>query len=230
MDNTQIFTVPEKVEEPALVIPAKKFLAKRNKKHTWLFSVAKLFVVIGLVFLLLPIASTKIAEVTSASSTQSLYDMSLSLKDATKKEAGAKLPSFDSSLPTEPWIKIKSIGVDTQIKQLPIDRSEDALKVGAWMPINFGTPNSDGPVIVAAHRFGYLKWTNLFRRQHSFFNFPKLKEGDQVDIIWHQRDYKYKIYKIESNTEISNYNSDLILFTCNDLVSNMRIVVYAHRI
>ena len=60
---------------------------------------------------------------------------------------------------------------------------------------DFGTPlDRTKPVILAAHRFGYLAWTNLYRRKNSFYNLPKLKEGDLVEITYKQRKYTYEIY------------------------------------
>jgi sortase (surface protein transpeptidase) len=137
-------------------------------------------------------------------------------------------PKIDPSLPLEARITIPSIGVDAEIQESTLDNYEDALKKGIWRVPDFGTPYSrNKPTIVAAHRFGYLAWTNIFRRKNSFFNLPKLKEGEIVEIIWRQRRYVYEVYATEEGGEITDYSADLILYTCQSLTSPIRIFKYA---
>lgn len=141
---------------------------------------------------------------------------------------GDYLPAFDASLPTENYIYIPSIGVSSQIFEASIENYESALKNGIWRTPDFNTPsNQSRPTILAAHRYGYLSWDNMFRRQHSFFNLPKLNQGDTVEIVWRQRKYTYTIYAESSGTQIEDYSADLILYTCNDLSSDVRVVKYA---
>jgi sortase (surface protein transpeptidase) len=78
-----------------------------------------------------------------------------------------------------------------------------------------------------AHRFGYLKWTNSYRRKNSFFNLPKLKNEDTIQILWRQRKYTYAVYAESEGTEINDYTADLVLYTCKDLSSDVRFFVYA---
>lgn len=138
------------------------------------------------------------------------------------------IPAFDSSLPLENRLFIPSIKVDTQIWEASLENHEDALKKGVWRANDASTPeNRDVPTILAAHRFGYLKWDNLYRRYNSFYNLSKMKEGDTVEIIWKQRKYIYGVYRIEEDTKINDYSADLILYTCRDLTSDIRIFVYA---
>jgi sortase (surface protein transpeptidase) len=85
-------------------------------------------------------------------------------------------------------------------------------------------------VILAAHRFGYLEWTNEYRIKNSFFNLPKLNPGDEFEILWDQRHYKYKVAKVTEGEEIDDYSYDAILYTCKFLVSKTRIFVYAKRV
>ena len=137
-------------------------------------------------------------------------------------------PRFDVSLPLENTIRISSIGVDSKIQESTLEYYEEALKKGVWRVSDFGTPPTrNKPMIVAAHRFGYLAWNNIFRRENSFFNLPKLKEGDIVEIIWRQRKYVYEVYATEETEEISDYSADLILYTCETLSSPIRIYKYA---
>lgn len=137
-------------------------------------------------------------------------------------------PAQDSSLPLGSYLKVPKIGIETSIYENSYENHEEALKKGAWRVPDYGTPSQRGvPVILAAHRFGYIAWSNVFRRQHSFYNLPKLENGDTVEIIWDQRKYTYAIYGESEGTEITDYSADLILYTCVDLSSNVRIFKYA---
>lgn len=137
-------------------------------------------------------------------------------------------PRFDVSLPKETTVKISSIGVDSEIHEATIDNYEDALREGIWRVSDFGTPFlRSNPTILVAHRYGYLAWSNLFRRQASFYNLPELKEGDTIEITWRQRKYVYAVYASSEGEEIADYSADLILYTCEDLSSPTRIFKYA---
>lgn len=137
-------------------------------------------------------------------------------------------PRFNPQLPSENRLIIPSIGVDTQIQEATLENYEEALKEGVWRVSDFGTPFSrQRPTILTAHKFGYLKWSNLFRRKNSFYSLPKLKEGGIVEIIWKQRKYVYKIYGTGEGEEIADYSADLILYTCESLNSPVRIIKYA---
>jgi sortase (surface protein transpeptidase) len=137
-------------------------------------------------------------------------------------------PRFDPKLPMESRIKIPSIGVDSQIQEATLDNLESALKKGVWRVSDFGTPADRAKTtILAAHRFGYLAWSNLYRRKNSFFNLPKLKVGQTVELIWKQRKYVYEIYGESKGEEISDYSANLILYTCEALNSPVRIFKYA---
>lgn len=138
-------------------------------------------------------------------------------------------PLFDASLPSENGLIIEKIGVRSEIREG--ENWAEILKKGVWRVPSFGTPESnDLPIILAAHRFGYITWTNSFRTLNSFYNLPKLKVGDQVEIVWNQRKYIYKIYQEETGTKISDYAADLILYTCELWNSPVRIFKYAKRV
>lgn len=139
------------------------------------------------------------------------------------------LPPLDESLPTENMIKVSSIGVDSKI----IENSDPykGLLKGTWIVPDFGRPNqNDLPVIIAAHRFGYTSWSSQFRYTSSFYNLPKTKVGDRVQIIWEQRLYEYEVYKIDDNTQITDYDADLILYTCRMYNSPIRVFRYLNRV
>ncbi len=139
------------------------------------------------------------------------------------------LPPFDPSLPTDNGLIIDKIKVRGQIHEG--DDWQSLLKTGIWRVPNFGTPdNNQQPIILAAHRWGYLSWTNSFRTLNSFYNLPKLEVGDQVEIDWNQRKYIYEVYKSEIGDKISDYSANLILYTCELWNSPTRILKYAKRV
>jgi LPXTG-site transpeptidase (sortase) family protein len=140
--------------------------------------------------------------------------------------------SRDVSLPEGHYLSIPKIGVDTIIWEGESDNYDKALKKGVWRVNDFATPDmaspgSGKPVILAAHRFGYIDWTQTYRLKNSFYKLPDLKPGDEVEIVWNQHRYKYKVTKLEEGEKITDYSSDLILYTCKYLVSPIRIFVYA---
>lgn len=142
------------------------------------------------------------------------------------REGVKKLPPIDKSLPTENGLIIDKIGVRGELHE-GTDYSS-ILKTGLWHVPDFGTPeNNQQPIIIAAHRWGYLTWTNSFRTLNSFYNLPKLKTGDKVEIIWNQRKYTYEIYASEEGEQITDYGANLILYTCQLWNSPLRIFKYA---
>ncbi|MCC7303813.1 sortase [bacterium] len=140
-----------------------------------------------------------------------------------------KLPEFDASLPRQNTLKIPRIGVNTVIQEGT--DSKKALYHGVWRVPEFGTPlRNEDPIILAAHRYGYIEWSPAFRKTSSFANLPNLKNGDTFQMIWEQRSFVYKVYHVEENTVLTDYSADIILYTCKYLKSPVRIVVYAKRI
>lgn len=135
----------------------------------------------------------------------------------------------DPSLPEGQYLTIPSIGVDTAVLEASSSAYEEALRRGVWRVPEFGTPESDlgRPIILAAHRFGYVDWTQTYREKNSFYKLPEVKVGESVILSWNHHRYTYKVTKVEEGTEIADYSSDLILYTCKFLVSPIRIVVYA---
>ena len=155
-----------------------------------------------------------------------------------KSEFGAELyvepvalPPYEDSLPKENMLVIEKIGFNSEISTDP-DWVE-TMKKGPWMVPDYGVPTERGlPVILAAHRFGYIYWSNQFRREHSFYNLPKLGVGDTFNIVWDRRKYTYEIYEGYTDEAIreSSYGADVILYTCEVLNSDRRIVRLARRI
>lgn len=153
------------------------------------------------------------------------------LTQASQNASGRALPNLNPSLPKTNRLIISSIGVDTDIEEATYSNYESALKKGVWRVSDFGQPDKTGaPIILAAHRFGYLAWTNSYRHYNSFYNLPKVKVGDTVTVYWQQREYVYGVYKTETGTAITDYSADVILYTCERLNGEERIFVYANLI
>ncbi len=151
--------------------------------------------------------------------------------DPPEEEPEFEPPEFDPSLPKDNTLIMPAIGVDGYIHEG--QNAEESLKNGIWRVPEYGTPetsNDSFPIIIAAHRFGYIWWSNDFRRTNSFYNLPKTKVGDKVEIVWGQRKYEYEIYKAEDATEVTDYEADLILYTCRMWNSPVRVFRYAERV
>jgi len=145
------------------------------------------------------------------------------------ENTGHTVPPIQENLPDGYWVLIPSINVDS-----PVSSNKDyrkALVNGTWIVPDFGTPEQDSlPIILAAHRFGYSNWSRDTRNKISFFNLPNTEIGDVISIYWNKREYIYKIYGKEESVNISDYNADLILYTCKYFNSPIRIFRYAQRI
>ena len=139
------------------------------------------------------------------------------------------IPPINPDLPQGYFVVIEDVGINS-----PITLTKDykkALTKGTWIVNDFGTPeNNNLPIILAAHRFGYSSWGTKKRNLISFYNLPKTGAGTKVKIYWNQREYIYEIYDGNVGTRITDYNADLILYTCKYYNSPERIFRYANRV
>lgn len=142
-------------------------------------------------------------------------------------EEESYLPEKDESLPEGNWVVIPRIGVRTEMLQT--EQPEDALPIGVWWVPDFGVPgDQDKPIILVAHRYGYKWWwKDDYWKYHSFNLLPELEPGDLVEVIVDQRKWTYEIYAGEEGEEITDYQADLILYTCKFLNSPIRHFRYA---
>ncbi len=140
------------------------------------------------------------------------------------------LPSQDKTLPEGDWLIIPAIGVRTEL--LHTDNPEEALMEGVWKVPEYGEPGQlDKPIILAAHRFGWeWWWQSDYWRYNSFYLLPDTQPGDVVEIISDQRKWVYEIYAGEEGSEITDYDADMILYTCKFLTSPVRHFRYARLI
>ena len=138
------------------------------------------------------------------------------------------LPDVDPALPKENGLIIDTIGVRGVIHEGT--DWEKTLRQGIWRVPDFGTPeDTTYPMIIAAHRWGYLEWSAAFRKLNSFYSLPKLKVGDIIKVVWNQRPFEYKVYSTGIGTKIAEYKANLILYTCQMWNSPERYFVYANR-
>jgi LPXTG-site transpeptidase (sortase) family protein len=138
-----------------------------------------------------------------------------------------KIPELDFSLPNKRILNIPKINVSGEIYEG--EDYDELLEKGIWRINDFGTPESNSVMILTSHRFGHISWTNDYRNKNSFFNLPKTTAGDYIEIVWDQRLYTYEVYKVEESLDISDYDADLILYTCKLFNSPVRIFRYANR-
>ncbi len=151
-------------------------------------------------------------------------------EDINPIEQAAYIPPLDTTLPEGAWLVIPRIGVRTELQRTA--DAEEALKTGVWHVPDFGEPgDTEKPVILAAHRFGWKWWwQNDYWKYHSFYLLPDTQPGDRVEILYDQRKWVYEIYAGEEGTEITDYDADVILYTCKFLDSPLRHVRYARLI
>lgn len=152
----------------------------------------------------------------------------LKQEEVEKQEPEDNLPPLDPTLGTTNRVIIPSVGIDSPISQG--EDYEEGLKKGAWLVSGYGKPGEEGPpIILAGHRYGYEFYTNRERtKKIMFYLLPDTQVGDRVEIIWEQRKYVYEIYKLEENTNVTDYNADLILYTCKDMTGTQRVFRYAN--
>ena len=194
---------------------------------------AKVLLIIGGIFAVVAFAPGVIYSINPDATNK----ISQLIKSTVQKEAetvpaiqeAAYQPAFNSNLPKENRLIIASVKIDTGVNEADWENYEDALRIGVWRIPDFGTPyGRSRPTILAAHRYGYLRWSIPYRLKNSFYNLPKTKIGDIVEIVWKQRKYVYEIYKEEEGEEITDYSAELILYTCESLSSPIRVFRYAH--
>ena len=211
-----------------------KNIKKLEKKQQRLLTLFKIFMSLGVIFLIFSFAPSVWYSLTTKVDDYSAAILVTITRREKQEEAIPTVqlpewqPPYDSTLEKETTLKIPSIKINTKVNESTYDSYENALKLGVWRIPDFGTPTDRSkPVILAAHRFGYLAWTNQYRRENSFFNLPKIKTGDIVEIIYKQRKYTYEVYGESSGEEIQDYSANLILYTCEALNSKIRIFKYA---
>ncbi len=163
-------------------------------------------------------------------------ELAPSVKDNDGVDSPKILPEKNENLPAGEWLIIPRIGVRTEIRATA--EAEEALQEGVWLVPGYGHPeqldeNSGDilPMIMAAHRYGWQWWWQSdYWRYHSFYRLPELEPGDLVEVIVDQRKWTYEVFAGEEGEDITNYEADLILYTCKFLNSSIRHFRYARLI
>lgn len=139
-------------------------------------------------------------------------------------------PPVDPTLPKGDWMIIPRIGVHSEMRPTPT--AEEALSSGLWWVPDFGIPgDEDLPIIVAGHRYGWKWWwKDDYWKYNSFYLLPETEPGDRIEIISNQQKWVYEIYAGEVGDEITDYNADLIIYTCQYLSGPIRHFRYARLI
>lgn len=215
--------------------PEKKVPSPLQKAIKWLLNKVLLFLMVAGVFaaliLVVPLGYYYLVP-TSTTTISSRYDgtpIGGSFANKTQ-QVSAYQPPVDTTLPEGRWISIPRIGVRTEL--LESTKSDEALDKGVWMVPGYGQPGDQSqPLIVAAHRYGWnWWWKGDYWKYHSFYLLPELEPGDRVEIIAGQRKWVYEIYAGGEGEEITDYEADLILYTCKFLNSPVRHFRYARLI
>jgi len=172
-------------------------------------------------------------QVAQAEELKGNFEIELNLLDeaATKRKVlpsqRSYKPAYNPDLPEGDWLVIPRIGVRSELSQN--ENYEEALQVGLWWVPDFGKAGDRSkPMIVAGHRYGFdWWWEDDYWKYHSFYSLPDLEPGDRVEVISGQRKWVYEIYAGEEGEQITDYQADLILYTCKHLDSPIRIFRYA---
>ena len=145
------------------------------------------------------------------------------------------IPAVDPNWDREgAWVMVPKIGLETQLQSLD-QGMEAALEQGVVRIPDYGQPGDKDelPLILAAHRFGYQWWWKEpdYGRKHSFYYLPELVAGDLVQVVDEQgRKWYYEIYATVEGEKITDYEADLIMYTCKFLNSSQRYFQYARLI
>ena len=140
-----------------------------------------------------------------------------------EKPTNLELPPADPAWKGENRLIIDKVGLNTAIRE--DENWDDALRYGVWMTPGMGNPELESaPMVLAAHRYGFLAWSNAYRRETSFFNLPKLENGDLVSVVWNGRIFEYEVFEGYTGPRIENYKADLVLYTCEVLNSSDRVI------
>jgi hypothetical protein len=147
-----------------------------------------------------------------------------------KKSNNDYLPPKQDFLPEGDWLVIPRIGVRSELQAT--QNYQDALDTGLWLVPDFAKPGEyELPMIVAGHRYGWnWWWKDDYWKYNSFYLLPDVEAGDIVEVISDQRKWTYEIYAGEEGSQISDYDADLILYTCKYLSGPARYFRYARLI
>lgn len=121
------------------------------------------------------------------------------------------------------WLKIPRLSMNQEIHTGP---TEYELSKGVWLIPHTSTPDRQSNTVMAGHRFTYAG-------PAIFYFLDKVQMNDPIIVDWQQKEYTYKVSKIEvvPPTQLSIQDPTptptLTLYTCTPLVTakNRLIVI-----
>lgn len=128
---------------------------------------------------------------------------------------------------------LPDIGIDTQVFE-GASIAVISQDQGVWRETNTTTPDKDGNIVIAGHRFMY-RVTDGGR----FYNLTELKKGAKLYLTWDNTVYEYQVYDsysvLPTQIDIRNFDPStprkLTLYTCYPLGSTAkRYVVEARQL
>lgn len=139
-------------------------------------------------------------------------------------------PKYDLNFPAGQWLEINSVGIKTEIlTNDAVDEKKEVKKLlekGVYVYpgyTDYGDP--DQTVIIAGHH--YNMWTSVKQNEESFQKLDKVNVGDLVTITDNQKQWTYRVYKVEKGENITD-EADLVMYTCVFWWdSKLRLFVYA---
>lgn len=124
----------------------------------------------------------------------------------------------------EESVAIKNLGVNRiTIPKIHVNSpilegtSAAILDRGIWRRPRTATPGSGSNTVLVGHRYLYTSGPN------TFYHLPKLTKGDEITVIWDNKEYKYSVTKTEtvepygSTIELPTDEEMLTLYTCTPL-------------
>ncbi len=131
--------------------------------------------------------------------------------------------------PTQPKIIfpnrliIPNIGVDMELGTDP-----KTLDTAGWIT-NLYPDNS--PMVIAAHRFGWVGMPMDKRVTHTLFNIDKLKVNDKVIIQWNGKKEIFIVKDIgEATNNPSIKDGEVLIYTCKFMESDLRIFILVDKL
>jgi len=137
----------------------------------------------------------------------------------------ASINSVPNSMPNK--MIIKKIGVD---KQIVVVNDIKDVHENIWLRPIGSTPDKGHNSVFLAHRYKKIGGTSA----STFFDLPKLTDGDKIQVVWEGKIYNYTVYSTQVVSPTATYvqyptvDPIITLITCTPLwTADKRLVVRA---
>lgn len=135
--------------------------------------------------------------------------------------ASAITPTPDQEIYPDKLI-IPKIGVDMELGTDP-----KSLDTAGWIT-NLYPDNS--PMVIAAHRFGWIGMPNDRKISHTLYNIDKLNVGDEMIVQWNRKKQIFKVKDIiEADNNPAIKDGEILIYTCKFLRSDVRVFVVINK-